>query len=87
MYRRIQMVARAGAVPPLVALCRGPQQPVASQGEAPAAAPGKAPAPGRAAPANAVKKKWKTGLVVEVGRVAAQEQASGCLRSAPIGSG
>jgi len=76
MDRRIQLVARAGAVAPLVSLCRGapPEQGLAAG----IAAAGPAGLKGRGMRARG----GKAALQQEAGRTSMQEQASGCLRRA-----
>ncbi len=77
MDRRIQLVARTGAVAPLVSLCRG-----APPGPGPLAAGAAAPVP--AAPKGRGKRArgGQAALQQEAGRASMQEQASGCLRRA-----
>ena len=82
MHARITLVAAAGAIPPLVALCGGAVQAVPLGVRA--AAPTAPAAAGRAAPKKAVSRKKEAGPRQE-DHAEAQVQASGCLRWRPGG--
>lgn len=84
MHARISLVAAAGAIPPLVALCNGPAQQPVPLGVHTAALPNPtSPAgAGRAAPKKAVSRKRKAAPRQE-DHAEAQVQASGCLRWRP----